>query len=78
MPTGRPTGVEIALTVEARASLEELPPSHSILTAWFDARRSILASAAGDSNTAIAPQVRLGLPAIGQRPLSINVPKLAP
>ena len=64
MPTGRPKRAEIALTPAARVQLEEL--AHFRLLPHGVVRRAqiILASAAGDSNSAIARRWRLSLPTI--------------
>ncbi|MDH4079247.1 MAG: hypothetical protein OEU68_05475 [Nitrospira sp.] len=63
MPTGRQKRVEIALTPEARVQLEELAHSGSLPHGVVRRAQTILA--AGDSNTAIAQQLRLNLQTIG-------------
>lgn len=64
MPTGRPKRAEIALTPEARVQLEELAHSRWLPHGVVRRARIILASAAGDSNTAIARRWGLSLPTI--------------
>ena len=65
MPTGRPRQVEITVTPEARVQLEELAHSRSLPHGVVRRAQIILASAAGDSNTAIAQRLHLSLPTIG-------------
>lgn len=65
MPIGRPKHAEIALTPEARVQLEEVAHARSLPHGVVRRAQIILASAAGDSNTAIAGRLKLSLPTIG-------------
>lgn len=65
MPTGRPKRTEIALTADTRKQLEALATSRSLPHGLVRRAHIILASAAGESNTAIAQRLKLSLPTVG-------------
>ncbi len=65
MPTGRPKRVEIVLTPAARVQLEELGHARSLPQGVVRGAQILLASAAGNSNTAITRRLSLGMPTIG-------------
>jgi transposase len=62
---GRPRKQEIELTETERASLSDLVRSRTAPQGLARRARIVLASAAGTSNTAIAREVGLSIPAVG-------------
>jgi len=65
MPTGRPKRMELVLTVDARAHLDALAKARSLPHGVVRRAQIILASATGESNTAIARRLKLSLPTVG-------------
>jgi putative transposase len=62
---GRPRKQEIELTAVERASLSDLVRSRTAPQGLVRRARIVLASAQGVSNTAIAREVGLSIPAVG-------------